>query len=100
LSERKNLSFRLYPLSFILSFIVRTKTYSGHSVELDSEEMRAGEWFARATIVIVENKKTKRIPIFGRRRGTFETRKRADAYALELAKMWIDGRTWGTNGHG
>jgi hypothetical protein len=62
--------------------------------------MRAGEWFARATIVIVENKKTKRIPIFGRRRGTFETRKRADAYALELAKMWIDGRTWGTNGHG
>jgi hypothetical protein len=79
---------------------MRTKTYRGHSVELDSEEMRAGEWFARATIVIVENKKTKRIPIFGRRRGTFETRKRADAYALELAKMWIDGRTWGTNGHG
>jgi len=26
--------------------------------------------------------------------------KRADAYAFELAKIWIDGRLWGTNGHG
>jgi hypothetical protein len=91
-----------YPLSLILHPLIpmRSKTYRGHSVEFDSEEMRAGEWFARATIVIVENKKAKRIPIFGRRRATFETRRQADAYVLELAKMWIDGRTWGTNGHG
>jgi hypothetical protein len=79
---------------------MRTKTYRGHSVELDSEEVRSGEWFARATIVIEENKRTKTIPIFGRRRATFETQRQADAYALELAKLWIDGRTWGTNGHG
>jgi hypothetical protein len=79
---------------------MRTKTYRGHSVELDSEEIRSGEWFARATIVVEENKRTKKIPIFGRRRATFETQRQADAYALELAKMWIDGRTWGTNGHG
>jgi len=38
--------------------------------------------------------------IFGRRRMTFESQRQADRYALELAKMWIDGRTWGTNGHG
>jgi hypothetical protein len=31
---------------------------------------------------------------------TFETRARADAYGFELAKLWIDGRLWGTNGHG
>jgi hypothetical protein len=79
---------------------MRTKSYRGHSVELDSEEIHSGEWFARAMIVIEENKLTKKIPIFGRRRATFETQRQADAYALELAKMWIDGRTWGTNGHG
>ena len=79
---------------------MRTRKYRNHAIELDSEELRAGEWFARATIVIVENKKTKRIPIFGRRRGTFDSQQKADAYAVELAKMCIDGRTWGTNGHG
>ena len=76
------------------------RKYRDNHVELDSEEVRSGEWFARATIVIEEHRKTKRIPIFGRRRATFDTQREADAYALELAKMWIDGRTWGTNGHG
>jgi hypothetical protein len=79
---------------------VRIKTYRGHRVEMESEQTKSGEWFARATIVIEENKRIKRIPIFGRRRATFDTRRQADAYALELAKLWIDGRTWGTNGHG
>jgi len=66
--------------------MVRTKTYRGHRVEFDSEEIRTREWIARATIVIPDSKKEKRIPIFGRRRGTFETQRQADAYALELAK--------------
>jgi hypothetical protein len=79
---------------------MRTKTYRGHRVECESEEIRSREWMARATIVVFDGKKQKRIPIFGRRRGTFETRREADAYAVELAKLWIDGRTWGTNGHG
>ena len=79
---------------------MRTRIYRGHNVELDSEEIRSGEWFARATILIEENKQTKKIPIFGRRQATFNTQRQADAYALELAKMWIDGRTCGTNGHG
>ena len=79
---------------------MRTKTYRGHRVEFDSEEIRQGDWVPRAVIVFTEHKKEKRIPIFGRRRGTFDTREQADGYALELAKMWIDGRTWGTNGHG
>jgi len=79
---------------------MRTRHYRGHGVELISEKVRAAQWFARATIVIVEEKKEKRIPIFGRRRVTFESRRRADAYAFELAKLWIDGRLWDTNGHG
>jgi hypothetical protein len=79
---------------------MRVKQYRGHRVELDSEEVRAREWIARATIVFVDGRRVKRIPIFGRRQATFDTQRKADAYALELAKLWIDGRTWGTNGHG
>ena len=79
---------------------MRTKSYRGHRVELDSEKIRNGEWVARATIVFVEHSQEKRIPIFGRRRATFDSRRQADSYALELAKLWIDGKLWGSNGHG
>jgi hypothetical protein len=79
---------------------MRTRSYRGHRVELESAVTRSGDWVARATIVVFEGKKEKRIPIFGRRQATFDTRRKADAYALELAKLWIGGRTWGTNGHG
>jgi hypothetical protein len=78
------------------------RIYRGHVVELASEEIRYGQWAARATIIIEgEGDKTvKRIPIFGRRRATFESRRQADSYAMELCKLWIDGRLWGANGHG
>jgi hypothetical protein len=79
---------------------MRIKSYRGHRVQLESEAKRSGEWVARVTIVFIEDDKEKRIPIFGRRRMTFETQWRADAYGFELAKLWIDGRLWGTNGHG
>jgi hypothetical protein len=79
---------------------MRVKRYRRHRIELESERADSGEWLARATIVLVDGKREKRIPVFGRRRATFETRTRADAYALELAKLWIDGKTSGTNGHG
>jgi hypothetical protein len=75
------------------------KRYRGHIVELISEKIRSGEWVARATIFI-EDQTVKKIPIFGRRRATFENRRQADSYAMELAKLWIDGRLWGANGHG
>lgn len=52
----------------------------------------------RATVVIEEGKRVKKIPIFGRRRAAFDSQREADAYALELAKLWIDGRLWGANG--
>jgi hypothetical protein len=79
---------------------MRSRTYRGHRVELDSEEIRRNAWAARAIVVFVEHKKEKRIPIFGRRRATFDSRRQADTYALELAKLWIDGKLWGSNGHG
>lgn len=79
---------------------MRTRVYRRHLVELDSAEIRAGEWVARATIVFVDRKLEKRIPIFGRRRATFDSQRQADSYALELAKLWIDGKLWGSNGHG
>ena len=79
---------------------MRNRTYQNHGVELDAEEIREGEWVARATIVIADGKKPKRIPIFGRRRATFDTQQEADSYGFELAKLWIEGKIWGSNGHG
>ena len=79
---------------------MRKETYRGHIVELTSEKTDSGEWQARATIIIEDGKTDKKIPILGRRRATFDTRRQADSYAMELAKLWIDGRLWGANGHG
>jgi hypothetical protein len=79
---------------------MRTKNYRDHKIELLSEVTDSGEWVAQAMIVINDADKAKRIPIFGRRRATFDSKRGADAYALELAKLWIDGRLWGGNGRG
>ncbi|HEX9143970.1 MAG TPA: hypothetical protein VGA09_06845 [Candidatus Binatia bacterium] len=79
---------------------MRRTQYRGHQVELTSEQTSAGGWVARATIVIDDGKAFRKIPIFGRRRTTFDTQRKADSYALELAKLWIDGRLWGGNGCG
>ena len=79
---------------------MRTDSYNDHRIDFDSEEIRQGEWIARATIVFLDQRIEKRIPVFGRRQATFDTQELADNYALELAKLWIDGRLEGTNGHG
>ena len=79
---------------------MRTTNYRDHRIELLSEVTDSGEWVAQAMIVINDADKAKRIPIFGRRRATFDSKHGADAYALELAKLWIDGRLWGGNGRG
>jgi hypothetical protein len=79
---------------------MRRTRYRGHQVELTSEPTSSGGWVARATIVIDDGKTVRKIPIFGRRRATFDTLRKADSYALELAKLWIDGRLWGGNGRG
>jgi len=79
---------------------MRTQTYCEHRVELDSEELHDHQWVARATIVIVEQRTEKRIPIYGRRRATFDSQEQADSYGFELAKLWIDGKVSGSNGHG
>jgi len=79
---------------------MRIKNYRDHQIELLSEATDSGEWVAQAMIVITDADKAKRIPIFGRRRATFDSKRGADAYALELAKLWIDGRLWGGNGRG
>ena len=79
---------------------MRTKNYRDHKIELVSEVTKSGEWVAQATIVINDAGKAKRIPIFGRRRATFDSKRGADAYALALAKLWVDGHLWGGNGRG
>ena len=79
---------------------MRTKNYRDHRIELLSELTKSGEWVAQAMIVVNDAGKAKRIPIFGRRRATFDSKRGADAYALELAKLWVDGHLWGGNGRG
>ncbi|MBI2359699.1 MAG: hypothetical protein HYV04_12500 [Deltaproteobacteria bacterium] len=77
---------------------MRKVSYKGHTIELASAKLRSGGWVARATVVIEEEKRTKKIPIFGRRRASFDSKREADSYALELSKLWVDGRIWGGNG--
>ena len=79
---------------------MRIKNYRNHQIELLSELTESGEWIAQATIVVNDAGKARRIPIFGRRRATFDSKRGADAYALELAKLWVDGHLWGGNGRG
>jgi hypothetical protein len=78
---------------------MRKTSYKAHTIELVSDELRSGAWVARATVIVPDHGSTTRIPIFGRRRAVFDSRREADAYALELAKLWIEGRLWGSNGH-
>ncbi len=79
---------------------MKKSTYKGHAIELDSHQLKRGRWVARATVVVEDAGRAKRIPIFGRRQASFDTRREADGYALELAKLWIEGKLWGANGHG
>ena len=74
-------------------------SYKGHTIELVSEKFRSGGWIPGATVLVEEGRRVKKIPIFGRRRASFDSQQTADAYALELAKLWIEGRLWGANGH-
>jgi len=75
-------------------------SYNGHTIELVSHKLGSGGWIPRATVIINEANTVKMIPIFGRRRASFDSRQEADAYALELARLWVEGRIWGANGHG
>ncbi len=77
---------------------MRKKSYKGYCIELVSHRLPSGKWVARATVIIEKGRRIGRIPIFGRRRATFDSQRQADSYALELAKLWVDGLIWGGNG--
>ena len=73
-------------------------SYEGHTIELVSHKLRTGGWVPRATVIIEDGKTVKSIPIFGRRRASFDSQREADSCALELAKLWVEGRISGGNG--
>jgi hypothetical protein len=79
---------------------MKKATYRRHTIELSSEQLPSGGWVAKATVLVVTGKVNKIIPIFGRRRASFDTKRQADAYALELAKLWVDEKIRGGNGRG
>ena len=72
-------------------------SYKGHFIELVSEKLRSRGWVPRAIVVVEEGTRVKKIAIFGRTRASFDSQKEADSSALELAKLWVDGRIWGGN---
>jgi hypothetical protein len=77
---------------------MRTKNYRHHRIELLSEVTNSGEWVAQAMIVITDAGKAKRIPIFGRRRATFDSKRGADALCSGIGQAldrWPPmGRQW------
>ena len=79
---------------------MKKTTYRRHPIELSSEKLASGGWVAKATVLVNDGKVAKKIPIFGRRTASFDTKRQADAYALELAKLWVDGKIRGGNGRG
>jgi hypothetical protein len=79
---------------------MKITTYRRYRIELLSEKLTSGGWVARAAVLIEDGKANKKIPIFGRRRAHFGTQRQADTYALELAKLWVDGKIRGGNGRG
>ena len=85
-------------LAVFARYKMKKVSYKGHTIELDSHRLRTGGWVPRATIIIEEDKTVKSIPIFGRRRASFDSQREADSCALELAKLWVEGRLWGGNG--
>ena len=48
---------------------MKTSNYKGHAVELDSHKLKSGRWAARATVIVRDPSRVKKIPIFGRRQG-------------------------------
>ena len=50
-----------------------------------------GRWMAKAIVVVSDRGLVRTIPVFGPLR-TFATEEEADAWAVEIAKTWINKR--------
>ncbi len=67
-------------------------SHKGYVVEPISHKLRSGRWSPHARIILDQGGTVTFTPVYSRRKLTFKTQKEADAHALELARVWIDGR--------
>ncbi len=68
-----------------------TQSYKGYEIELMSNRLASGQWYPWASVAI---RKGKIIFTAIQSKGTwgFKTKRKANACALALAKVWIDHR--------
>jgi len=67
-------------------------THKGYPIKLVSYKLKSGAWSPWAKIFQPEGGRVTISEIGSRSNLLLDTKKEADAHALELAKMWIDGR--------
>ena len=67
---------------------MKTIKYKGYDIKLKSRKSKAGRWSPWSEIPLEQDGRI--TFMMGK---SFNTKKKADAYAEELAKDWIDHRT-------
>ncbi len=67
-------------------------SHEGYIVEAASYKLRSGRWSPCARISLYQGGTVTYAPVYSKQKLIFKTQQEADAYALRLAKAWIDGR--------
>ncbi len=69
-------------------------SHKGYVVEPASYKLKSGRWSPAARISLYQGDTVTYAPVYSKQKLIFKTQKDADAYAyaLRLAKAWIDGR--------
>lgn len=75
--------------------MAREVQYKGWQIESQSYQSDGARWRAKAMVSVFQGGSVHTLPVFAPLSARFNTKQEADAYAVEMAKMWIDGRDRG-----
>ncbi len=71
---------------------MRDVEYRGRTIEPQSYQSYGGLWHPKAIVVTSDGGSVQTLPLFGPSDRTFATEDKANAYAVEMAKKWINER--------
>jgi hypothetical protein len=71
---------------------MRNVEYREYRIEPQSYLSDGGRWRAKAIVVVNDSASVSTVPVFGQLDRTFATEEQADAWAVEIAKTWINER--------
>ena len=71
---------------------MRNIEYRECRIEPQSYLSDGGRWRAKAIVVVNDCASVSTVPVFGHLDRTFATEEQADAWAVEIAKKWINER--------